>query len=87
MRKRSVMVLISFIGLLFLIVYSLGNLSESQKKIDIAKFEYEQSRLEVKKAEMDLDRLVYKILEIGEKQNNSVLKPYLEQLSTAHGEL
>jgi hypothetical protein len=83
MRKRNGLFIIIFLGSILLFIYysnNFGNLSESKKNVD-------QSVLETKEAQMEMNQLVNKIISIGEQQSNPILKPYLEQLKTAQREL
>ena len=60
MRKRNGLFIISFLGSIILFIYFFSNLSESKKNVDMAKIEYERSKLDVEKAEWELDLLLYK---------------------------
>jgi hypothetical protein len=59
MRKRNGLFIVIFLGSILLFIYFIGNLSESKKNVDIAKIEYERSKVEVKKAQLELDRFLY----------------------------
>lgn len=54
-----------------------------------ANYEFEQSLVDSKNAKAEMDRIIYKIIVIGEEQQktNPVVKLYVDKLKTAYREL